>query len=120
VGTLSYISPEQLAGDADVSVASDVYSLACVVYEMLCGEPPFRGLPQQVIQGHLSGTPRPLQEHVRDLPESADACVRCALAKVPRDRHTTATEFVQELFRCCEGAPAPLSKPVRGWWPFRS
>jgi pimeloyl-ACP methyl ester carboxylesterase/tRNA A-37 threonylcarbamoyl transferase component Bud32 len=135
IGTLSYISPEQLGSDAEVGPPSDVYSLACVVYEMLCGEPPFRGLPQQVIQGHLSGTPRALQDHVRELPEPVDTCVRRSLAKSQADRHGSATALVQELFTCfgASGTLPPATEGAtqddgasmergrgRGWWPFRS
>ncbi|HEX9293890.1 MAG TPA: protein kinase, partial [Gemmatimonadales bacterium] len=62
VGTPEYMSPEQASGDAELSAVSDVYSLACVVYEMLAGEPPFRGNTSRAVMAqHVTAAPRPLR-----------------------------------------------------------
>ena len=97
VGTPAYMSPEQATGAVQVDGRSDVYSLGCVLYEMLTGEPPLMGsnahpvLPVQVIEP---------ARHVRTLravPESIDRALTQALAMQPADRFATATQFGDAL-----------------------
>jgi len=107
VGTPAYMSPEQAAGEQAIDGRSDLYSLGCVVYEMLAGEPPFTGpTAQAVIAAHLTATPRPLAELRSDTPPwVADAIAR-ALAKDPNARFRAATAFRDAI-----GAPATAAAP---------
>jgi tetratricopeptide (TPR) repeat protein len=98
VGTVPYMSPEQAAASKDVGPRSDVYSLACVVYEMLGGEPPFTGAtPQAVMAQHASEKPRSLRVVRPGIPRGVDAAILKALSKVPADRFATAGEFAKAL-----------------------
>jgi serine/threonine-protein kinase len=101
VGTPAYMSPEQGGGSADLDGRSDIYSLGCVLYEMLAGEPPYTGVtPQAVIRRH-SLDPVPSVRTIRDtVPESAGHAITKALAKIPADRFATAILFAQALQSC--------------------
>jgi serine/threonine-protein kinase len=98
LGTPAYMSPEQAAGDRSLSPHSDIYSVGCVLYEMLAGEPPFSGpTPQAVIAKRLSQRPQPLRT-VRDtVPDWLEEVVQRALATVPADRFATANAFAEAL-----------------------
>jgi serine/threonine-protein kinase len=97
VGTPAYMSPEQ-ASAGQMDGRSDIYSLGCVLYEMLAGEPPFTGLTPQAILAKRVLEPVP---HVRTLresvPEPLEQAISRALAKAPADRFVSAAEFVQAL-----------------------
>jgi serine/threonine-protein kinase len=109
IGTPTYMSPEQ-AGGGPVDGRSDIYSLGCVLYEMLAGEPPFTGpTPQAVIARRFTETPRPLAATRDQLPSGIDAAVSKALARVPADRFQSATEFTDSLARA---ASAPVVAPT--------
>ena len=98
LGTPEYMSPEQAAGEPDLDTASDVYSLACVVYEMLSGEPPFRtASPHSTMARQVTETPRPLRALRPDAPLAVEAALGRALAKRPEDRFATVAEFVAAL-----------------------
>ncbi len=113
VGTPGYMSPEQAAGGAELDRRSDVYSLGCVLYEMLVGEPPFTGPSAQAILARQSLEPVPRLRTVRDtVPESLEQVVRKALAKLPADRFATVGQFAEALGRIsgragAEGAIVP-------------
>jgi TolB-like protein/tetratricopeptide (TPR) repeat protein len=96
VGTPLYMSPEQGAGDRSLDRRSDVYSLACVLYEMLSGEPPFRAeTPQGMLAKHLHA-PVPKVRVLRPgLPPDLEGVLETALAKVPADRFGSAGEFAR-------------------------
>jgi eukaryotic-like serine/threonine-protein kinase len=90
LGTPAYMSPEQAAG-GEVDGRSDIYSLACVVYEMLAGEPPFTGASAQAIMGRkLEGRPRALRTVRQDVPGALEATLFLALEPVPEARPRTA------------------------------
>ena len=97
LGTFHYMSPEQLDGAPNIDGRSDIYSLACVVYEMLCGRPPFTGSPNVVIRRHVCERPRPLTTMCRGVPPKIDAAVSRALQKSPEDRYASAGEFMSAL-----------------------
>ncbi len=96
VGTPSYMSPEQAGGAGPVDGRSDLYSLACVAYEMLCGEPPFTGpTAQSVIARQLADPPPPLLTVRRNVPLQVSLAIERALEKVPADRFETMTQFTR-------------------------
>jgi serine/threonine-protein kinase len=98
VGTPEYMSPEQASGEAELGPASDVYSLACVVYEMFAGEPPFRGSgPRAVMAKQVTASPRPLRGLRPEVPLATERAVAHALEKNPNQRFTSAAEFVAAL-----------------------
>jgi serine/threonine-protein kinase len=100
VGTPTYMSPEQATGSADVDGRSDIYSLACVIYEMLAGTAPYTGpTPQAVLLRKLQ-EPMPSLRPLRpSLPATGDMAIRRALAVTPADRPGSALEFVEALGR---------------------
>ena len=107
MGTLNYASPEQIK-HGEVEQRSDLYGLACVVYEMICGSPPFDGRTEyELMQAHIAKSPEPLSMRVPGLPEVVDRAVLRALAKNPDDRFATVQEFGQAL-----GIEAIRSKAV--------
>ena len=98
LGTAAYMSPEQATGERDIDGRSDVYSLGCVLYEMIAGEPPFSAPNvQAMIARRLSG-PAPSLAGLRDaIPERLEWAVRKALARVPADRFSTAEQFAAAI-----------------------
>ena len=98
VGTPEYMSPEQASGERELGNESDVYSLACVVFEMLAGEPPLRGDSVRVtLAKQVTATPPPLRALRPDAPPAVEQALARALAKDPRDRYERATDFAQAL-----------------------
>jgi len=104
LGTPAYMSPEQGMADPNVGPRSDIYSLGCVLYEMLAGQPPFTGRTMQALIARHSLDQVPSLTVVRDTipPEVEDAVIR-ALAKVPADRFDTAAQFADALKACQTG-----------------
>lgn len=97
VGTPDYMSPEQASGRT-ASLASDIYALGIVLYEMLTGELPFRGeTPVAVILQHMEADPPSIVEKLPHLPLGVDKIVNKAMAKKPEDRYLTAGEMSQIL-----------------------
>jgi serine/threonine-protein kinase len=98
LGTVAYMAPEQVAGADEVGGPADQYSLGCVLFEMLTGEPPFQGrTAQSTLARHLSGTVPSLQTLRQDVPAHVEAVVRRALQKVPTDRYPTLKDFTTAL-----------------------
>ena len=97
LGTALYMSPEQAFGEA-VGPESDVYSLGCVLFEMLVGAPPFTGSTPRLVSVRHSADPVPeLRRHRPELDPALAAVVRKAMAKAPGDRYPTAGAFAQAL-----------------------
>lgn len=98
LGTPGYMSPEQAAGDSDVDQRTDQYALACVLFEMLAGDPPFTGRSLRAILGRQLSQPVPRISALRDsVPEGLDEVLRTALARSPADRYPTMRDFVEAL-----------------------
>ena len=98
VGTPHYMSPEQATGDQAVGVATDIYALGAVLYEMLIGEPPYTGSTAQAILGKIiQGKLASATEERASVPANVDAAIRKALEKLPADRFTGAQEFAGAL-----------------------
>lgn len=92
------MSPEQVSADRELDARSDVYSLACVVYEMLAGEPPHTGpTAQAVLAKVLTEEPRRLTAARTTVPEDVEYAVHKALATLPVDRFSTCSEFAKAL-----------------------
>ncbi|KAF0836607.1 serine/threonine-protein kinase [Nocardia caishijiensis] len=109
--TLAYASPEQLSGEV-VDHRSDQYSLACTVFAMYAGHPPYTATnPGQVVAGHLS-QPVPRLTSVRpDLPQAVDVVIARAMAKRRDERFVSSTEFASALRDAIEGRPITTGRP---------
>jgi serine/threonine-protein kinase len=97
VGTPTYMSPEQASGDKEIDGRSDIFALACVLYELLSGMPPFMGpTPQAAMMRRFAGPPRKLRPFVQ-VPEHLEVAIFRALARDPSERFATADEFAAAL-----------------------
>jgi eukaryotic-like serine/threonine-protein kinase len=98
VGTPAYMSPEQVEDSKYLDARTDIYSLGCVLYEMLVGEPPFRGSTLTAVIANRLSSPAPSPRSARELvPEAVDTAVRKAMATTPADRFSTASQFADAL-----------------------
>ncbi|MGD2069949.1 MAG: protein kinase [Gemmatimonadota bacterium] len=98
LGTPYYMSPEQASADREVSARSDIYSLACVLYEMLAGDPPHPGSSAQaVLVRILTEEARPLADVRKSVPSNVRSAVEKALEKLPADRFESAEAFARAL-----------------------
>ena len=120
VGTAKYLSPEQVNGDA-VDGRSDVYAVGVVLYEMLCGRPPFTGDSEVALaMQHLEAAPTPPRQVRAGIPRSLEAVVLRAMAKLPAKRFPTAGQLHTALLsvdlRPDDAAPAVVREdtPPRG------
>lgn len=98
LGTVAYMSPEQALGETEVDGRSDMYSLGCVLYELLTGAPPFTAeTPTGVLMKHITEQPRPARELNPGLPIAVNAIVMHLLAKDPLMRPATAGDVARSL-----------------------
>jgi serine/threonine-protein kinase len=98
VGTLYYMSPEQLREEPDLDQRTDVYSLGCMLYEMLSGELPYTGRTLTEVASRILRGPIPSVRRLRpEVPASVDEAIRRALAKARADRFTTMSELLAAL-----------------------
>src|SRR5436309_4800114 len=115
LGTPVYMAPEQGTADPHVDHRADLYSLGVVAYEMLAGEPPFRGsTAQAVIAAHVTQAPAPLAEARPAVPPQLGAIVHRCLEKRPADRFQHAEELLAALDALTGALPAP-SPSAREW-----
>jgi serine/threonine-protein kinase len=111
IGTAQYLSPEQARGET-VDARSDVYATGCVLYELLCGQPPFVGdSPVSVAYQHVRENARPPSLINRDVSPALDAVVLKALAKNPLNRYQSAAEMRADVLRAAQGRPV-YAEPV--------
>jgi serine/threonine protein kinase len=98
IGTAAYMSPEQASGDTELDGRRDIYSLGCVIFEMLTGEPPFAGPnPLAIVVRRWTEPPPRLRSLRTEVPQAIDEAVHCALAREPAERFATAGQFAQAL-----------------------
>ena len=98
IGTPTYMSPEQAHGESGVDGRSDIYSLACVAFEMLTGEPPYGGpTPMAITARKLTEPVPPLRARRSTVSVAAEAAITRALERTPADRFPTAQEFAESL-----------------------
>ena len=112
LGTPAYMSPEQALGETTPDGRSDQYSLACVLYEMLAGEPPCTGPTPQAIIAKRLHEPVPSLRTVREVPPALEATVTRALARTPADRFPSLAAFAEALSRA-EPVTVPVVPPER-------
>lgn len=116
IGTVQYMSPEQLSADPKLDGRADIYALGCVLFEMLAGRPPYGGSsPQETCAGHMSGIVPDMRRHVPDISPEIQAVVEQAMAKNPADRFATAADFRQALVRLQHLRGGAVLHP-RVWW----
>ncbi|HEX6315326.1 MAG TPA: protein kinase, partial [Gemmatimonadaceae bacterium] len=127
LGTPHYMSPEQASAERDLSARSDVYSLGCVLYEMLAGEPPHTGpTAAAILMRILTEQPRPISDLRPTVPPHVAGAISKAVEKLPADRFETAKAFRDALedpaFRFTRTTstvaaqpPASPEVPARGW-----
>jgi serine/threonine-protein kinase len=118
VGTPAYMSPEQASGEPHIDGRADQYALACMLFEMLTGAPPFIGpTAQAVIAQRFTGSVPSVRERRPELSHAIEAALRRAFSVVPAERYDDVSDFARAL-----SAPAPSLAPVptiaarRPWW----
>ncbi|MCH8991066.1 MAG: PD40 domain-containing protein, partial [Acidobacteria bacterium] len=123
LGTPHYMSPEQATAEKDLTNRSDIYSLGCVLYEMLTGEPPHTGASAQaIVMKIVTDDVQPVTELRKSVPPHVAAATAKALEKLPADRFTGAQDFAKALadpgFRHGELAPARMTAGAGPWKPL--
>ena len=124
IGTWAYMAPERF-NTGEIHPSSDIYALACVLYECLTGQQPFPGNTlEQVASGHIFTAPPRPSEKSRTVPTALDQVIAIGLAKQPADRYPTATEMASAARQVVVQAsqpnaapPMPPPPPSRGMWP---
>lgn len=114
VGTLRYMSPEQLSGKrAMIDQRTDIYSLGATMYELLCLQPIFSANDhQQLLHNVLYDDPRPLRQINRLIPVELETIVMKALAKVPGERYQSAADLAEDLNRFLDERPILARRPT--------
>ncbi|MFD0025878.1 protein kinase [Streptomyces sp. NPDC058382] len=112
IGTPAYMSPEQARGDRTIDGRSDLYSLGCLLYELLAGRPPFEGTGWPVLAQHIGQPPEPVRNLRPGVPAALDHLVLRLLRKDPEHRPATAEEVSESLRGVLDGVAA-VSPQVR-------
>lgn len=120
MGTPHYMSPEQASGDRDVDPRADIYSLGCVLFEMLTGEPPYGGGSAQAVLARILTTEPDRPTAVRStIPPHVDGAIRRAMEKLPADRFESAADFAAALrdpaYRYGTDDDAVVAATARRW-----
>ncbi len=112
VGNPRYISPEQVKGECNLDRRSDLYSVGVVLYEMLCGRPPFESRSQfELMMAHVNRAPAPPSSIEAKVPQFLDGLVLKAIAKSAEDRYSSAADFAEAIARF-DGEQATETEPV--------
>src|SRR5688572_22177673 len=124
LGTTTYMAPEQATADPATDHRADIYALGVMAYEIVVGQPPFTGNPQQVLAGHLTRRPEALSAHRTTVPPALEAIVMRCLEKNAADRPQNAEEVLRALdvtttTASTAAVPAPAvavaPRPARRW-----
>jgi serine/threonine-protein kinase len=111
-GSPLYFAPEQAQGEAPTP-ASDVYSLGVVMYELLCGTPPFTASSaEELARLHVTARPIPIREYIPDIPIALEEIIMKVLSKEPASRYRTADQLGRVLMTFGTRRDAPISAPV--------
>jgi eukaryotic-like serine/threonine-protein kinase len=98
IGTPAYMSPEQVTGLGEVDARSDLYSLGCVIYEMVAGRPPFLATSAAVVMRmQMQEMPTPPSQVRPDVPAAVDPIIAKAMAKAPEARYQTAADLIEDI-----------------------
>jgi eukaryotic-like serine/threonine-protein kinase len=115
IGTPAYMSPEQAAGDPAVDHRADIYSLGCMAYEMLAGQPPFQGRsPARTLAAHMTEQPASVSQLRPDTPTALEALIMRCLSKDPAQRPQTGAELAQALDAAVSGSAGALPASLAG------
>jgi serine/threonine-protein kinase len=122
LGTPAYMSPEQVCAEPEIDGRTDIYSLGCVLYEMLVGEAPYTGRTPQAVVARRLTEPPPGIRAIRDVPLALEQAIHRALARNPADRFATAGDFARAIAAAgtpVSGTmePAPTGPALRRRWP---
>ncbi|HVR64886.1 MAG TPA: protein kinase [Polyangia bacterium] len=114
LGTPAYMSPEQCRGAGQVDLRSDIYSLGCILYELVCGAPPFvhEGSGDMII-AHVSEPPQPPLGRVPGMPPALNALIMHMLAKKPDQRPQTMDAVLEALAACAVSLGIGIDRPMR-------
>ena len=111
IGTPAYMSPEQIQPVENIDGRADLYSLGCVLYEMLVGSPPFTGPLHSLAYQHVSVEPRSVAENRPEVPGYVAQAVQTLLSKNPTDRFATAADFVNAITTEAATVSFELARP---------
>jgi serine/threonine-protein kinase len=114
LGTPAYMSPEQACAEPNIDRRTDLYSLGCVLYEMLAGEPPYTGPTPHAIVARRLTEPPPRLRTIRDAPESLENAIHRALARNAADRFATARDFARAITQAGTTAPGGAGTTAPG------
>jgi len=112
LGTVYYMSPEQLGGNRDLDQRADIYSLGCILYEMLTGEPPYTGSLEQVVSRIVRAPIPSAQRLSSSVPTAVDQAIGRAIAKSAAERFSSMEEFAAAL----PGVPRPGGASKESPW----